>query len=144
MELTSTHVLQFECTDSSDEAQLEVARGQVPSLHPRGAGSAHADGCGAQKPFSRKDDDAGGGAAVAPNPLSGDNTPPTPTHGLESTPKKRFKCRTSTWLSIFLLAFNIRTFAATVSSSRTHAALARPLAHAVLPLLWWFHYAYRL
>ena len=139
MELTSTHVLQFECTDSSDEAQLEVARGQVPPPHSRGAGSAHADGCGAKKkPFSRKDD------VVAPNPLSGDNTPPTPTHGLESTPKKRFKCRTSTWLSIFLLAFNIRTFAATVSSSRTHAALARPLAHAVLPLLWWFPYAYRL
>ena len=142
MELTSTHVLQFECTDSSDEAQLEVARGQVPPPHSRGAGSAHADGCGAKKPFSRKGDDAGGGA-VAPNPMSGDNAP------LESTPKKRFKCRTSTWLSIFLLAFNIRTFAATVSSSHTaHAALARPLAHgyphAVLPLLWWFPYAYRL
>ena len=139
MELTSTHVLQFECTDSSDEAQLEVARGQAPPPHSRGAGSAHADGCGAKKPFSRKDDDAGGTrSAVTPNPLSGDNAP------LESTPKKRFKCRTSTWLSIFLLAFNIRTFAATVSSSPTHAALARPLAHAVLPLLWWFPYAYRL
>jgi hypothetical protein len=108
MELTAgTHVLQFEFADSDDEAQPEVGHGPVPPPH---AGSAHAEGCGAKKPFSRKND--AGGGAVAPNPLSGDNAPPTPSHGLGSAPKKRFKCRTSTWLSIFLLAFNIRRFLA--------------------------------